>query len=187
MLTDLPHAGLNTATDRAVADGLADACLIVAASCTALPFSDGAFDAISHSDVLCCLPEKKIALRACRKAIQPKGKMVFSVISVTPGLSEPDYEAAIENGPPYIETDATYACLLEQADWRIEMCYDMTDEFVETNRRVVGAQNVHKQKLLDQFGEEDTNARIKKMVTRLSVREAGLHRRELYVVTPNYA
>ncbi len=187
VLTDMPHAGLNTATGRAVTDGLADACLTVAASATALPFSDGAFDAISHSDVLCCLPEKKIALQACRNAVQPEGKMVFSVISVTPGLSGPDHEAAVENGPPYIETDATYAALLEQTDWRIEVCYDMTGEFVETNKRVVEAQNVHKQKLLDQFGEEDTNARIKKMVTRLSVREAGLHRRELYVVTPNYA
>ena len=51
MLTDLPFAGLWTAQARASDDSIN--ARIVAASATELPFSDDAFDAISHTDVLC--------------------------------------------------------------------------------------------------------------------------------------
>jgi SAM-dependent methyltransferase len=68
VLTDLPLEGLKAAADRATTDGLADRCGFVVADGAALPFSDASFDAISHSDVLCCTPAKAGLLQACRRA-----------------------------------------------------------------------------------------------------------------------
>ena len=51
VLSDLPIAGLRLATTRAAAEGIQ--ATAVGASGTKLPFRAGAFDAVSHSDVLC--------------------------------------------------------------------------------------------------------------------------------------
>ena len=67
VLVDVSLVGLRVAFDRAIADGLEQRCQMVVANGAALPFSDGSFDAVSHSDVLCCTPAKLSMLRACRR------------------------------------------------------------------------------------------------------------------------
>jgi len=183
-LTDLPFAGLQIAAKRAVADQLAGACWTAVADGAVLPFQDGSFDAISHSDVLCCLADKLAVLQACRNAIRRQGHMVFSVISVAPGLSEAGLETALANGPPFIETDTTYATLLEQAGWQVVDCIDITEDFVRTVRRVVDAQAAHETRLRELLGPAETAARMARMKERLAAREAGVHLRELYVAVP---
>ncbi len=110
--------------------------------------------------------------------------MAFSVISVTPGLSEVGLETALANGPPYIETDTPYAALLEQADWQVADCFDITEDFVGTVRRVVDAQEKYETQLLELLGEAETATRMARMKDRLAAREAGVHLRELYVAMP---
>ncbi len=110
--------------------------------------------------------------------------MVFSVISIAPGLSEVGLETALTNGPPYIETDTTYAALLEQASWQVTDCIDITEEFVGTVRRVVDAQKAYETQLRELLGEAETAARMARMKDRLAAREAGVHLRELYVAMP---
>ena len=110
--------------------------------------------------------------------------MVFSVISIAPGLSEAGHETALANGPPYIETDVPYAALLERAGWRLTDCIDITEEFVATVGRVVDAQEAHETQLRELLGEAETAARMIRMKERLAAREAGVHLRELYVATP---
>ena len=88
------------------------------------------------------------------------------------------------NGPPYIETETTYAALLEQAGWRVADCIDMTEDFVGTVRRVVKAQEVYETQLCELLGEVETAARLARMKDRLAAREAGVHHRELYVAMP---
>ncbi len=183
-LTDLPLSGLQIAAKRAVEDQLAGVCWTAVADGAVLPFRDNSFDAISHSDVLCCLADKSAVLKACRSAIRPKGRMVFSVISVAPGLSEVELETALTNGPPYIETDLTYAALLEQAGWQVVDCIDITEDFVETVRRVVDIQETYETPLRELLGEAESAARMARMKDRLAAREAGVHRRELYVAMP---
>ena len=183
-LTDLPFAGLQIAAKRAIEDQLAGVCWTTVADGAALPFRDDSFDAISHSDVLCCLADKAAVLRACQGAIRPEGRMVFSVISIAPGLSEAGLETALANGPPYIETETTYAALLEQAGWRVADCIDMTEDFVGTVRRVVKAQEAYETQLCELLGEAETATRLTRMKDRLAAREAGVHLRELYVAMP---
>ena len=104
-LVDLPLAGLRIAAERAVRDRIPGACWTAVGDAAGLPFRDGSFDAVSHSDVLCCLEEKRAVLEACRRVIRDGGRMVFSVISVAPGLSPDDHRRAVENGPEFIETE----------------------------------------------------------------------------------
>jgi ubiquinone/menaquinone biosynthesis C-methylase UbiE len=183
-LTDLPLSGLQAAAKRAVTDKIDGNCWTAAADGTALPFRDASFDAISHSDVLCCLAAKSAVLRACRSVIRPKGRMVFTVISIAPGLSKAGYETALANGPPYIETDTPYTSLLAQAGWRLDDLIDITEDFVATVRRLVDAQETHETQLRDFLGEEEASTQMTRMKERLTAREAGVHIRELYVATP---
>ena len=81
-LADVPIAGLRVAIERARNDGLTDRCLTVAADGAKLPFRDCAFDAVSHSDVLCCMPAKLDLLRECRRVARPSARMEFSVIGM---------------------------------------------------------------------------------------------------------
>ena len=61
--------------------------------------------------------------------------------------------------------------------------FDITQDFVETVRRVVVAQEARKEQLLELLGEEETTARMTRIKDRLAAREAGVHLRELYVET----
>jgi SAM-dependent methyltransferase len=81
-LVDLPLSGLRIAAQRAVTDCIAGTCWVAVADAAALPFRNASFAAVNHSDVLCCLCEKKAVLQACRRVIRRGGRMVFSVISV---------------------------------------------------------------------------------------------------------
>jgi ubiquinone/menaquinone biosynthesis C-methylase UbiE len=183
-LTDLPFSGLQIAARRAETDQLSGACWTTVASGAALPFHASTFHAISHSDVLCCLSNKRGALQACREVIRPDGRMVFSVISLTPGISAQEHRRALDNGPPYIETETPYADLLAQTGWHVNECFDITEEFLHSQRRVIAAQKNHESELRTLLGDRETDDRLTSMKNRLAAREAGLHLREFYVVTP---
>lgn len=86
MLVDLPLTGLHIASQRAAKDRLMNRCWIAVADGSQLPFRDRSFDAVSHSDVLCCLQNKRGVLEACRRVIRDNGRMVFTVIWITPSL-----------------------------------------------------------------------------------------------------
>jgi SAM-dependent methyltransferase len=136
-LVDLPLAGLRIAAERAARDRIHGACWVAVADAAGLPFRDASFDAVSHSDVLCCLREKRAVLEACRRVIRRGGRMVFSVISVAPGLSPGDYSRAVVNGPEFIESDTDYPTLLEQTGWTGLDCQDVTMEYAASCRPTV--------------------------------------------------
>ena len=94
-LVDLPAFGLKIAQTRRLKETSNASVWLALADAAALPFAHDSFDAVCHADLLCCLLRKKAVLRACQNILRPGRPMVFSVISVPPGLSEFDHRRAL--------------------------------------------------------------------------------------------
>lgn len=187
-LVDLPWEGLRIAAERAAADRLPGACWAAVADGARLPFAEASFDAISHSDVLCCLPEKRAVLEACRRVIRRDGKrvgrMVFSVISVAPGLSPEDRRRGVEHGPQFVDSEDDYPTLLAETGWSVLECHDITEAFTTTLRRMLDAEVVHEEALAALIGEAALADRRNVHESRLKGTAEGLLRRELFVAAP---
>ncbi len=182
-LVDVPLAGLRIAAARAVADRLPGACWIALADGAALPFANESFDAVSHSDVLCCLDAKLMVLRACRRVIRGGGRMVFTVIFPTPGLSSADHDRAVRSGPPFVETALAYPAMLGQAGWAITDHVDLTAEYAETVQRLLRHEEARADELSGLYGEAEICERLAGRRTTLGALEEGLLRRQLFAAT----
>ena len=183
-LTDLPLEGLRIAKHRAVSDQLPGACRITSADGAVLPFRDRYFDAIYHSDVLCCLVEKLAVLKSCRRVVSGGGKMVFSVIYIAPHLSAAGYEQAKAGGPPFVESTASYLDMLHEADWEIEKQIDLTADYLESTRRHVTSQEAYANEIAEAFGRDEASEQLVRRRATVSALENGLLRRELFNVLP---
>ncbi len=184
-LIDLPPEGLSAARERAEKDGLADRCQIIQADGAALPFKNGSFDAIYHSDVLCCLVEKQAVLESCRRVIKEDGgKMVFSVILIQPGLSDADYAVAADGGPTFIETPMDYAEMLQRTGWDIAAHGDQTADYTATFRKMFSLE----QDNIDEFerihGPEGAVELMGRRERTLDALDQGLLSREIFTVAP---
>jgi len=133
VLVDLPLHELQVASKRASRDQISDRCRVAVAEGSRLPFRDGSFDAVSHSEVLCCLEDKRGVLEACRRVIRDDGRMVFTVIWITPGLSRADHKRAVEAAPSFGESETDYPTLLGQTGWTVIDCLDVSESYGSTN------------------------------------------------------
>ena len=61
-----------------------------------MPFPLNSFSAISYSDVLCCLEDKLIVLRECRRVVNADGRMCFTVIRLADGLKGASMDRAVQ-------------------------------------------------------------------------------------------
>ncbi len=183
-LTDLPLEGLQVARQRAADDGLEGRCRLAVASAAALPFRDASFDAISHADVLCCLPDKRATLEACRRVIRPDGRMLFSVILITPGLSPSDHRRAIECGPTFIVAETDYPALLDAAGWRMTEQIDLTAEFMQTLRISRDLDQLHETELVQVLGADEAARRMARHRENMDGAERGWIRRQLFAARP---
>ncbi len=159
VLVDLPLAGLRIAAARAARDGLAPRCGFAVADAAWLPFADGHFDAVSHSDLLCCLLSKREVLAECRRVLRPGGRMVFSVIHIPANLSPAHYRRAVDNSPEFVETNTAYPALLAETGWRLDETIDVTGDYRDCCQRQIEADAVHAAALVDLIGAEDLAAR----------------------------
>ncbi len=183
-LADLPLEGLRLAAERAAADGLAGECCFVVADGAALPFADGWFDAVSHSDVLCCLEAKLDVLGECRRTIRPGGTMSFTVISVVPGLTTEDYATAVTVGPPCIAADMAYEDMLGRSGWDVVDHKNITEMYRRTLRGVYQQELTHRDDLAELIGAAAVADKMGRRQSALSAVEGGLIRRDLFVATP---
>ncbi len=181
VLLDLPLNGLKAARDRARADGLAGRSQGMVADAAALPFRESAFDAVSHSDLLCCLVQKRAVLAACRHVIRRQGHMVFTVITVAPGLSPADHHRAVASGPEFVESDSDYRSLLAQTGWKLIAAEDRTARLATSYRRQLEADLARQDDLAALLGAEALAERIDTWRVRLDAVEKGLLRRERFV------
>ncbi len=183
-LTDLPLEGIRIAAGRAARDRLAGTCLAVVADAAHLPFRDHCFDVINHSDVLCCLVQKREVLAECRRVVRPGGRMAFSVIYIAPGLSAADRVRAVETAPEFTESDADYPTLLADTGWAIRQRHDLTAEFRANCIRKLHAEEGLRAELEPLTDAADFDARQARMRRRIAVLEQRHLRRELFIVEP---
>jgi ubiquinone/menaquinone biosynthesis C-methylase UbiE len=183
-LTDVPLEGLQIAKRRAIEEGLSQTSSTTVASGAALPFPDNWFHAISHSDVLCCLVDKIGVLKACRAVVREDGVMIFSVILISPDLSERDYARALENGPSFIATDESYQNLLEQAGWELVDRTNLTPQFGETLQVMLENELSNADGLERLLGKQETEQRLLRSHSYIDATEHGLIRREMFHVVP---
>ena len=181
VLADMPFTGLRVASGRAVQDGLGDRIRIVAADGARLPFADSTFAAVSHSDVLCCMPAKLAMLRECHRVAREGARMVFSVVVVAPDLPEPERKTAIDSGPPFVESPADYSVLLAQSGWRVLEREDLTPAYVRTARALVDGMASRAEALGELLGPAEFAESTQCRQAAYVAAARGLLRRELFV------
>ncbi len=183
-LVDVPYDALRIAADRVARETPDGEISLVVADGATLPFKADLFDAVSHSDVLCCLARKRDVLDECKRVIRRDGKMVFSVISIAPGLSCADHGRAVDSGPPYVEADCEYPELLDKTGWKIIEQIDVSAAYEETGRRhlrELEARADEMSKLLGQSEFAEMLARRRRNVGSVAERFV---RRDLFAVSP---
>ena len=76
-------------------------------------------------------------LRACRRLLQPGGRIAYFTIFTTPGLSKRAHRRAVRLGPRAVASRREHAELLEAAGLVKVVATDVTTDFLETARRWV--------------------------------------------------
>lgn len=184
VLVDLPIEGLRVASARVEADGLGERCFVAQADGAALPLKGQAFDAISHSDVLCCLPDKLGVLRECRSAIRDNGRMAFTVIFIAANLSAEDYAEALAAGPQFVEAETDYEAMLGNTGWRLASRIDLTPKFANSMQRMIEAREAHADQLAELMGAPQYEEMMTQMRAKLPATDRGLLERALFVAEP---
>ena len=111
--------------------------------------------------------------------------MVFTVISIAPGLSSEGHARALEFGPPFVDSACDYTTMLHRCGWHIRERTDITGEWAQTTQQYLREQQVHRKELEDLQGKEDFEARQTRMREKVAAIDDGLLCRELYVSTPS--
>ena len=181
VLTDLPLVGLQMANRRAIADGLDQRCRVVVADGGALPFKDASFDALSHSDVLCCTPDKLAVLRGCRRVAREGARMVFTAIAPAPSLADSERQIAIESGPPFVDVQDDYVRLLRRSGWHPLHRMDVTGEFSRAIRARLEGMQERADALAEVLGTDEFAQSLTRARARIAAVDAGLLKRELFV------
>ena len=180
-LLDLPFNSLNYALRRARDEQPDNKCCAGSASAAALPFQNASFSVISHSDVLCCLPEKLVMLEECRRVARPGATMLFYVIAPASGLSSNDIGEACEVGPPFVGINEDYARMLAVSGWQVLKKNDLTAAYLDALRRLLAAMKTSAKSLEPVFGGEEYDAQLLHRARQISAIERGLLVREMYL------
>lgn len=180
-LLDLPVNSLAYALRRARDELPNNACCAVAASAAALPFQDECFTIISHSDVLCCLPQKLAMLEECRRVARAGARMLFYVITPAAGLTSNEMNEACEVGPPFVGVDDDYAGMLAVSGWQVLKKGGLTAAYLDALRRLYDAMKSSAKSLEPVFGGEGLDAQLQQRARQISAIERGLLVREMYL------
>jgi SAM-dependent methyltransferase len=180
-LLDIPVNALTQAVQRAEEDGMTDRVRVISASGTAMPFDDNTFDRVSHSDVLCCLPEKLELLQESRRIASDDARTHFSVILPAEGISNSEYEEVVTTGPPFIGVEGSYEDLLSDSGWQLEQCEDVTVEYRDSLQRLVVGTHEHEDELTQLLGADELLSKRSHREDQISLIDRGLMRRETYL------
>jgi len=184
-LLDIPVSALKHARQRAVEEKVANNCRAVAASGAALPFAQNTFRAISHSDVLCCLPEKVAMLIECRRVAKDGANMLFYVIAPESGLSDADLDRACKVGPPFVAVADDYDELLGESGWHLLEKSDLTGDYLEALKRLVCGLETGADQFEEVLGPEEFEEHLAHRRSQIGAIELGLLKREMFVARTN--
>jgi SAM-dependent methyltransferase len=182
-LVDLPLSGLQIAAARARDDRLSGACGVTCGDATGLPFDDACFDAISHSDLLCCLQQKRAVLEECRRVLRGNGRMVFTVISLAPGLDPAQRESTRATAPEFVESDKDYGTLLTQTGWILIDRQDISDAYAASSRLQLKAMSENRDAVIDVIGAAEFDNRLARYGSRIRAIDEGRMLREMFVAS----
>ena len=181
-LTDIPVNALRHAQQRAAEEHVENRCRSVAASGAALPFASATFKAISHSDVLCCLPEKLEMLQECRRVACDGARMLFYVIAPRRGLSGADLDRACEVGPPFVGVPDDYDELVKISGWSLLEKTDLTDEYLQALNRLVDGLQAGANELPEVLGPDEYVEHLNHRRSQIEAIEDGLLEREGFLL-----
>ncbi|MGH9213123.1 MAG: class I SAM-dependent methyltransferase [Acidimicrobiales bacterium] len=181
VLCDVPFEGLATAARRAAGERLGARAFAVAARGQVLPLRPATFDAVIHTDVLCCLDPKLATLRATFRALRHGGTTVFTAIFSGPGLSAAETRRAIEAGPPNVVLRTSCSSLLRSAGFVEIEEHDLTADYLATARRKLEVAEQFAEDLIQMLGHHDFDeTQIERRLAVQAITD-GLLRRSLFV------
>ena len=181
--TDLPFDGLQRARARAIADGLTQRASYAVATGRSQPFRPSCFDAVVHTDVLCCLGPKLAVLRACRRLLRPAGRLAFTTIHVAPDLDAAQHRRAVRAGPWQVATRRPYPELVVQAGFGDVVDIDLTEDYARTQQAWLEANESRSEDVRHLTSDaEFATAQADRRAAQAAIEE-GLLRRSLITAT----
>ena len=177
VLCDYPLTGLLVAKKRAGEDGMN--AVMVQADGVALPFADATVDAVSHSDVLCCLTQKAEVIAECHRVLKPGGTLVFTVLELSESFVR-EGNRDHEFGPEYVLVDQPYEEMLSSTCFKVEI-HDWTDVFRNTAERVMAARTSRFDRLVTELGADDASDAVSRIERNIAAIDRGDLVRRFYV------
>lgn len=177
VLADYPLTGLDVARKRAGTDGLS--AVMVKADGASLPLADASVDAVSHSDVLCCLTRKTEVIDECYRVLKPDGTLVFTVLELSEsfaakGIQDHDF------GPEYASVDKPYEVMLAAAGFQTEI-HDWTEAFRDVAEKMLSARKSRVDRLGAELGVENAADAVLRSERNLAAIDRGDLVRRFYV------
>lgn len=172
-MLDLPMNALLLARSRAAAE-LDNFSGAVQASASDLPFANASFDALAHSDVLCCLPEKQQMLDECRRVARPGARMLTYVIYPATGLDAGQSAIATEAGPPFVDLEGSYEEMFDRSGWRMLERKNLTAEYHDSLQRMVGYLQDHSEPFITLLGQDEFSAMLQRRQLQVSAVDEGI-------------
>jgi len=176
---------LKQIVERASKDQISKQIRVVSGSAAALPIQNAYFSRLSHSDVLCCLPEKLEMLRECRRVATTNALMHFSVILPALGLSPPEQQEVLELGPPFIDVPGGYETLLEESGWCIQERINVSPAFRQSLQSLVRGMQSNTPALQEAFGANELARQSRRRERQIEILERGLMQRVIYITSPH--
>lgn len=177
--TDLPFDGLQRARARAIEDGLGGRASFVLATGRNQPLRREGFDAVVHTDVLCCLGPKLGVLRACHRLLRPGGRMAFTTIHVADDLDAIRHRRAVRAGPWQVVTRRPYPELVAQAGFHDIAVIDVTQDYAHTQRAWQAAHDSRAAEVRRIVSDREFKTTQANQRRALAAIDAGLLRRSL--------
>ncbi len=116
--------------------GLGPLVRIVRADATALPFTEGAFDACISEEALLHVPDKAAVLREARRVLRPGGRLAFTDWIARPGLGDGERRRLAEwMAAVTLQTLESYRTLLGRAGFVSVGAEDLSDDWRAILRR----------------------------------------------------